>query len=159
MWTSDATRSQYSYEPLVRNIFGATRATRARSSSGAGFGRGGGQPRPRRRDVVFPAEPRQREALLLRVAVAELAPRGEVEAAEHSAAAAVRHLEEDRAVGLGWIEWTEQVELRGVLDFAALVHRREFEVADDAVGGELGVGSEIDAAGEALVPMVDGSPL
>jgi len=35
------------------------------------------------------------------------------------------------------------------------VHGRELEVADDAVGGELGVGAEVDASGEALVAVGD----
>ena len=147
------TRSPSGMDVTVR---AGTNSERTRPGAGSASGRKCGAVKCRLAaalggDVPFPAEPGERVALLHRIAVAELAGLREVEAAEHALPAAIGDFEEDSAVGFGGIVRAEEIELSGELDFAARVDGGEFEVADDAVGGELGVGAEVDAPGHAFV--------
>src|ERR1700729_4263094 len=104
---------------------------------GAAIGRG---------DVPFPTEPDQRVALLEHPEIAEIArAAGEIEAAEHAFATAVGDFEEDGSVSLGGVLRLEDFEIGGAFHFTGGVERGEFEIADDAIGGEFGFQAEVDA--------------
>jgi len=76
---------------------------------------------------------------------------GEGEAGEHAFAAAVGDLEEEGAVATGRVAGFEDVEVRGELDEALLVARREQEVGDGGVLGQGGVDGEAGLGDDALV--------
>ena len=107
-------------------------------------------------NVPLPAEPDERKALLHYPFVAEIgSAAGIVEAAEHAFAAAVGDFEQHGSVALGGIGGLQDVEIGGGFGFAAGVETRQFEIAHDAVGWELGIHAEVHATVNAHVGAVE----
>ncbi len=111
------------------------------------------------RGIELPAEPDDGVAFFEEIGIAEVAGDGagigrgggEVEERNHAFVAAVGDFEEDGAVGVGGIAGAEEIEIGGELDLAFGVARGEGEVADQAVGGEIGIDGEGDGSGDAFV--------
>ena len=108
--------------------------------------------------VPLPSHPEEREALTHERAVAELRLGRRIGAAgrflkcgEHRLAAAVADFVEQPAVAAPRVDGHEQVEVSAELDLAIRVARRELQIDDVRIAGEIRIEREVDLADDLLV--------